>query len=163
MNQQAKNIIREVNGIIHMTPSNDDTKVILVDREVYDAKELGKYRWAIASNGYVRSQENNIRFYLHRKILADRFTPEKPLADHKNGNRLDNTLANLRPCSKHENNCNKPPNPGRLKCIKELKPNHFRIRVGNDYDYADTLLGAKRRYNEISRRHYGEFAYQYDV
>jgi hypothetical protein len=75
----------------------------LVDDQ--DALRLGAYRWRLNAGGYViRGRENPI--YLHREVLN---APSGTLVDHRNTNTLDNRRANLRVCSRSENQQNRAP------------------------------------------------------
>ena len=66
-----------------------------------------------SSSGYYvvslcnNSKTKNIRVH---KLIADAFIPNpnnKPCVDHKNNNKLDNNISNLRWCTSQENNRNK--------------------------------------------------------
>lgn len=86
-------------------------KVTLVDDE--DFYWLNQWRWQhidIKGKSYVfRSRRNNHlglsnRAYLHRIVM--RVEDSNIIVDHKFGNTLDNRKANLRMCTKEQNNRN---------------------------------------------------------
>ena len=66
------------------------------------------------SEGYVCCRLNNIAYQKHR-IIAKQFIPNPnnlPCIDHRNRNRTDNRIENLRWCSSNENAKNKSANKG---------------------------------------------------
>ena len=71
----------------------------LVDDE--DFERLNKYKWRVVL-GYVVRTAPQIR--MNREIMKTR---KGFVADHVNGNRLDNRRKNLRNCTHSENNRNK--------------------------------------------------------
>lgn len=80
---------------------------IIVDDEFYD--ELCKHRWTINS-GYASRKVKHIdgtpgkmmHVYMHRVLLGLKYGERKSV-DHRNGNKLDNRLENIRACSQAEN------------------------------------------------------------
>lgn len=79
--------------------------VAIVDDEWFD--ELAQYRWRVSLNGYaMRGKAVNGRcktIWMHRVVMGD---PVGFLIDHRNGNKLDNRIENLRPATKSENGMN---------------------------------------------------------
>jgi hypothetical protein len=91
------------------------------------------------------------------------------LVDHVNGNGLDNRAANLRICTKRENNRNRQPNAkyrsspykGVTFTKDRLKQYRAQINIGG----RSVMLGsfateieAAQAYDAAAREHYGEFA-----
>jgi len=55
------------------------------------------------SNGYMVGRLGGFKVYSHRVIAAIAWGYCSEEVDHKNGNRTDNRILNLRPCSRAEN------------------------------------------------------------
>jgi hypothetical protein len=109
--------IKELN-VIEL--KHDHAEIILIGKSINEIKEIGraiidldkvnlvkKFRWVIASGGYVStkywdknkahadSQNRFTSMLLHRLILGDKVDDTK-WVKHKNKNRLDNRISNLR-------------------------------------------------------------------
>lgn len=77
-----------------------------------DADRIGKHSWtAMVKRGtvyvkraYMRNGKS-ITVLLHREVMN---VADDVLIDHRNGNGLDNTRANLRPATTSQNMCNRP-------------------------------------------------------
>lgn len=65
-----------------------------------DYEELSRYTWQLLSGGYAGRRENRKQVLMHRQIMNP---PEGMFVDHVHGNRLDNTRAHLRVCTRSEN------------------------------------------------------------
>lgn len=65
-----------------------------------DYEELNRYTWQLASGGYAARSEKRRLIFMHRQIMNP---PEGMFVDHIRGNRLDNTRAHLRICTRSEN------------------------------------------------------------
>lgn len=82
------------------------------DGRVWSKKSNKWLKSFIGTNGYYMvclCDNGKGKFFLMHRLLADAFIPNpenKPCIDHINGNRLDNSLANLRWCTYSENNTN---------------------------------------------------------
>ncbi len=61
------------------------------------------YRWYRHSGGYAAAKHNNKTILMHRLITS---APSGMEVDHINNNRLDNTVCNLRICTRSQNGCN---------------------------------------------------------
>jgi len=90
--------------------TNSD-KIALVDDDKYE--ELNKYNWRINESGYVirtKINKENANYpeiiYMHRQILDILLFSSEICTDHINHIRTDNTLVNLRKCTKSENGKN---------------------------------------------------------
>ena len=57
---------------------------------------ISAHKWYLAKNGYVKNSKHQ---YLHRVIMNE----STLYVDHINGNKLDNTIRNLRVCSNTDN------------------------------------------------------------
>lgn len=143
----------------------------LVDDEDYS--ELSKYRWrdhyGYASR-WVRLRSGRgagctTLKLMHRDILNP---PDGVEVDHINGDRCDNRRANLRLCTKTENQRNskkhKDGTTSKYKGVSkrkgsrlykaEIRINGKQIYLGNFTDERD----AARAYNEMALKHFGAFA-----
>ena len=79
--------------------------------DIDDVNKVEGVSWFI-SEGYAKtSGRRGSRGYMHRWILFGGGCATKEI-DHKDGNRLNNRRANLRECSRAENNQNLPVNCG---------------------------------------------------
>ncbi|MEX3628107.1 MAG: HNH endonuclease [Burkholderia sp.] len=82
-------------------------KFALVDDE--DFQRLSVHRWLTDKTGYAfrfdRSGASARKIFMHRDVLG--LTDPAVLTDHANGNKADNRKANLRECTKGQNNVNK--------------------------------------------------------
>ena len=75
---------------------------ILIDKE--DAEKIKKYRWRVdQATGYVYSDFNGIKVYLHRYIMDIHDKKTNLVIDHINRNKKDNRKENLRICTHAEN------------------------------------------------------------
>ena len=64
-----------------------------------DHEWLSRYKWHM-QGGYAVRNEKGKRIYMHRAIMQP---PEGMVVDHTNGNKVDNTRANLCVCTQQEN------------------------------------------------------------
>lgn len=88
--------------------------------------------------------------------------------DHKNNNKLDNSVENLRWCSKKQNSMNrlkqKSKSSSKYKGICFDKQNNkwrAYINIGGKrthLGYFDNQIEAAEKYNEAANLHFGEFA-----
>lgn len=78
----------------------------IVDAE--DHPRLSRWKWQLKGRGYAcRSAKVNgkqAHISMHREVIGDIGNLQ---ADHRNGNRLDNRKANLRPATHSQNQMNK--------------------------------------------------------
>lgn len=147
-------------------------KVAIVDDADYEW--LSRWKWcasrvphtcyAIRSVGRGKTQK---RTYMHRAILD---APPELWVDHINADGLDNRRANLRLCTRAENNRNRRKHrdtasrfkgivPSYGKWIAQIKVNGKRFQLGRFVDEKS----AARAYNEAAIRLHGEFAILNDL
>lgn len=116
----------------------------------------------------VVSKTNRTRFRLHR-LIAIHFIPNPdnlPYVDHIDGNRLNNSIENLRWCTMSQNNMNKGATPGSSSSYKGVswtkdknkwkaftKLNGKMIHLG----YHECEEDAARAYDAKARELHGEF------
>lgn len=133
----------------------------LLDQD--DAHLLGSYAWSICSKGYVRRKSHGQQIYLHRLIIG---ATSGQIVDHVNGDRLDNSKANLRLCSQAENvrNCRLAKNNrSGFKGVVKVRGAHWVAKI--KFNRQDIYLGlfddprvAAHAYNRAAVELHGEFA-----
>jgi hypothetical protein len=137
--------------------------VVLLDDA--DLLLLAGYQWHADRRGhttYVRGRRPGAQkggIYLHNLIMGG-------MADHRNGNGLDNRRENLRPCTQAQNTLNSRKKRER----KRFKGVYFDGRRGRWWaqlyigrvahfgGYHDTEEAAARAYDQLAREHHREFA-----
>jgi hypothetical protein len=140
--------------------------VALVDDEDFDW--LSQWKWFLNTHGYAArktSGAGGVRrrdIFMHREILCPH---QGLLTDHKNGDRLDNRRANLRMCSRRQNNCNRAPSSGReyLGVSFDRTRGLWMARVSvnrrqTTFGRFATAEDAARAYDHHARILHGEFA-----
>lgn len=141
---------------------NSDKKAI-VDIGVRDI--VIYHRWRICKNGYIYACHNKETFGLHRYLLCLK-KGDPRIADHINGNTLDNRFCNLRICSHLENMRNrktvsKANTLGVKGVVRSGKKYIASIRDGKNKVYLGTFLAlqeAARAYDKAAKELHGEFA-----
>jgi hypothetical protein len=110
--------------------SNSDL-VAVVDEEDY--VKVAPFTWRLMNTGYVvtgyvKDNKNTFKS-LHRHVLG-LSNARKPVVDHINRNKLDNTKDNLRICTQHENMMNSYGyRDGVPKGVYELPNGRFRAMI----------------------------------
>jgi len=135
--------------------------IALVDDDKLE--QVLQYSWWLDGDGYALTVIEGRRILMHHIVYG-----EKVMLDHKNGNRLDNTLANLRPCNKSTNAMNQKkwskPTSSKYKGVSlfkrtgkymaYIKKNGKRIHLGYFENEDDAALAYNKKATEI----FGEFA-----
>jgi hypothetical protein len=138
----------------------------LVDKEQFDAW-VGKYTWRFDKDGYCfRNSRKNGKakmYYLHRELMdrLGRLVPNCQV-DHINNDRTDNRLANLRICSRGQNNKNRTSSK-KYKGVYPQKDGSFKVYVNCDNEpvYIGRFYNEKMAahyYNRAAKQLHGEFA-----
>ncbi len=129
-----------------------------------DYEELNRYTWHLASGGYAGRHEKHKLVLMHRQIMNP---PEGMQVDHIHRNRLDNTRAHLRVCTRLENAQNRTKVTGAgsrhlgVLYNKSREKWVARIRVEGKYRQVgsfDNDEDAARAYDYAAVLHHGEFA-----
>lgn len=151
-------------------------KFALVDDE--DFEKINQHQWWYSRHGYAmrtihfgprsRPQKRNVS--MHRELLG--LTHRSVLVDHVDGNKLDNTRANLRLSTKSTNGCNRGPTrknkSGYKGVYKHPQCNRWQstIRVKGKTRYLGLFKKpqeAALAYNKAALQHFGEYALLNDV
>lgn len=142
-------------------------KVALVDDADYEL--VSRYRWNVTDSGYAHTilyERGKYAGYLrmHRLILG---LGPREIADHINGDRLDNRRCNLRRCNYSQNSMNRRKmrgatsqykgviwNPEQKTWDANIYPNNTHKRLGHYHDEE----AAARAYDAAATQLYGDFA-----
>lgn len=140
--------------------------VALVDDADYE--RVAALRWHLTGHGYVRAYVGmdlgrSQHVYLHRLLLV---AAAGQFVDHANGDTRDNRRANLRLCTKQQNNRNRvsPRTRTGYKGVQRLRGSrHFYASIGVNRRHIylgafDTQEQAARAYDAAAREHFGPFA-----
>lgn len=139
-------------------------KFALVDDEYYD--HLSGMVWYLHNTGYAFNPRATPTV-MHRHILP---CPDHLFTDHKNGDRLDNRLCNLRVATAQQNTHNAKKHKDSLSCYKgvvripntEVNPWAMRLHVAKGVSESGrfpTEIAAAIAYDAVALRHHGEFAW----
>ena len=143
--------------------TNSD-KYFLIDS--CDIRKISKYKWHLRDGKYVCAgpKFKGPIISLARYLLN---TPKGMIADHKNGDTLDNRRVNLRNCSPSESAQNRggwSKKNGKYKGVYlDRKRKKYRaVIVANGVSYSlsrhDTQEDAAREYDTWAKKLHGEFA-----
>lgn len=146
--------------------TNSDKKAI-VDDEYYEL--VMQHNWYLNGSGYANTSINGNDVSLHRFIINAIKGQE---VDHKEQDRLDCRVNNLRFCTHGQNIANDGPRKNNKLGVKgvdfiqktgkyraTIRFNYQKIHLGN----FNTLREAAAAYNEASLLYFGEFGYQNDL
>lgn len=150
-------------------PKGDTVKTIPLGGGVYayvdaaDYEWLKLWHWRVLS-GYATRREKRKTIFMHREIMQP---PAAKVTDHVNGNKLDNTRANLRNVTPRQNVHNRRKRFGSTSIYKGVGYHKRRhrwyasIRLGKEYfhlGYFDAEVEAARAYDRGAVELFGEFA-----
>lgn len=141
-------------------------KFATVDAADYDW--LNQFNWHVTMKGYAarttRPNGKTVTVLMHRVIMS---TPEPLFTDHIDGDKLNNTRANLRFCTNSQNHMNRKPLAVGSSKFKGVCW-HKKTKLWYAYIYincAQKHLGcfssesaAAEAYNAAALLYYGEFA-----
>lgn len=127
-----------------------------------DAPLLSKYNWylhkvgnKVYARGYIRGDRKSGLVYMHRILMN---TARE--VDHINGDGLDNRRGNLRPCTRSQNNINRPATKGYYferksgKFVAEIRYRNKKYTLGRH----STKERARAAYVNRATELYGYFA-----
>lgn len=132
-----------------------------------DYEWLSQWKWHLGSGGYATRFSKKCdglprhNIFMHRLIME---TPEGMEGDHINGDRLDNTRANLRSCLRHQNAINQKKRRGDYSsqykgvCRFERTKKWVVFCSGKNIGYFKCEHDAATAYNFVAYKKYGEFA-----
>lgn len=136
-----------------------------VDRDLFE--DLSRFNWLAHEHQpgkfYAARRTRSAYLYMHRVIAG---AGDSVIVDHINGEKLDNRRANLRFCTRPQNQWNSGPRTGRFKgvhwakrdrrWVAQIAANGRRINLGSFLDEVE----AARAYDAAARDLHGEFAHQ---
>lgn len=148
----------------------DDLKVItpkgqVIFADIQDWDIITKYSWCISKTGYAVANIHGKVTKMHRYIIGEDNCTGM-VVDHINRDKLDNRRANLRVCSRAENQRNvtvsKTNKLGHLG-IRMTKAGKFNVRIVADgvehhIGNFETLELAITARNEAENKYHGDFA-----
>lgn len=128
-----------------------------------DLHLIKNYKWYSSGYpGYLYTNDNGKSISFQRMLF-----PNAQMVDHINGNILDNTRRNLRPCAPHQNSANRNKNAkntsGRLgvnwstaagKWHPQISVKGKRIHLGHFDDLQDAIKARE----QAEQKYFGEFA-----
>ena len=134
-----------------------------------DMETLSGFTWRFTERGYVMAYSGagvarNRQTYMHRVIMLP--DPDQDV-DHINGDPLDNRRANLRLCTRSQNNANtrlSSTNTSGFKGVSWFKrTGRWRAMISLEncqlgLGYYDDLIDAAHAYDGAARYFFGEFA-----
>lgn len=141
-------------------------KVTLVDDVDYDYLMQWKWHAFKSRSTWYASRSNNPGkpILMHRALLGDTLH-EKQLADHENGDGLDNQRLNLRAADHTKNGQNRRPNKNSRSGLKGVFPKGRKwlaviVVEGRAHRLGrfSRAIDAAVAYDEAAQRYFGEFA-----
>jgi len=165
MNQIVQN--EDFSTIFCRNTAGQITALCIVDN--LSVEQLSKYKWCLdSSNGYVITREAGKKLYLH-SLLTKKFNWK--MTDHKNRDKLDNRLKNLRETDISRNACNAPIGINQKFSVPDVKGVHFVKSTGkyvaaiikDGVKYAksfDTVEEATLYRKVLAQIYHGEYAYE---
>jgi hypothetical protein len=104
-------------------------------------------------SGYLAFVYKNKTYYYHRLVTNAKSGQE---VDHKSRNKKDNTLGNLRLCTRSENVRNRPSN-GVVDVGRNLKKRYSARIMSKHIAYFETYKEAENCYKNVARIIHGEY------
>jgi len=157
-NNQNEYFIGEKETVIKMKGG----KACRISAECFE--KVWPYTWCVEGTGYVMSRTSGRAVKLHRLIMNAR---KGEYVDHIDGDRLNNTLENLRICRKQQNEFNQKirrDNSTGYKGVSFFKARgKYRAYINKDRKRYELGLFEKKEdaalaYNEKAIELFGEFA-----
>jgi len=151
------------------TPQGDGVRMIALGDGCYayvdaaDYEWLNQWQWHL-ENGYAARREKDKAIFMHRQIMQP---SHGMLVDHIDGNKANNCRANLRVCTRSENNCNTRKRSGSHSVFKGVFYSRRRRKwfaickykgKPHQVGYFDSEVEAARAYDRKAVELFGEFA-----
>lgn len=146
------------NDIICENPNTRDK--FIISKESLSIVVSERFWHIDKTTGYVKAGSGK---YLHRAIMMPK---DKLLVDHKNGDKLDNRICNLRVCDSFENSHNSATpktSKTKFKGVTKMYNGKYRAKITNHHKqihigYFNNIKDAILAYNEKAKELFGEFA-----
>lgn len=136
--------------------------------ELWNARYAGQIAGYVSKHGYTVIGVNNSQYYAHRLAWLYVYGETPGEIDHKDRNRSNNSISNLRPATRLQNMQNKSigrDNTSGIKGVHLHKPNgKWCARISRNgkrhvLGYFDDIRDAAASYRRASLEIYGEFAH----
>lgn len=152
-------------------------KIAIVDDDDYEY--LSQFKWTASENGSrwyakrsIGPRKKVVRYYMHRELMH--VTDPKVIVDHIDRDPLNNQKVNLRLCSKQQNNQNRIPVinskskymgvcPSSARWGQKRWRGYINPETGQISKLFYTEIEAAKWYNDMAKKHFGEFAYRNNV
>jgi hypothetical protein len=134
-------------------------------------KPVYPFRLGCASEVDTKAKPKRVRIALHREVMKNKITVDRPIVDHINGCTLDNRRSNLRACT-HAQNCQNfqtktkvgmsskffgvcfRKRAGARQWVAQISHKHKKTHIG----YFKNEMEAALAYDKKARELHGEFA-----
>lgn len=121
---------------------------------------LTRYCWAVNKEGYATTTIGKSTYAMHGVLLEKK---HGLMVDHRDRNKLNNRRENLRHATASENSVNVRAGKRPYIGTRPTKSGKWIARIGKDRKYHDTGVypteeAAARAYDELAKKHHGEFA-----
>jgi hypothetical protein len=128
--------------------------------------KLSPYQWYLSNKGYVVARAGGRKLILMHRVIAA--PGEQQVVDHRNGDKLDNRLSNLRACSRAENARNRKMHENNRCGTKGVyaditkKVTRYRAQIRVDGKKISlgsfpSLIDAEHAYKVASAKYHGNF------
>lgn len=142
---------------------SNSERVALVDAE--DFERVSRLTWGLRDNGYAQSGTEvagkNVRLLLHRLVFFG-YPPTGPMIQHINRNRLDCRKANLRICTRTQNQATSRrtfrSKSSRFRGVCRCRDRWKAAISGQAVGYFRSEEEAAHAYDKAAAERFGEFA-----
>ncbi|MGA2914629.1 MAG: HNH endonuclease [Sedimentisphaerales bacterium] len=153
--------------LIKLIQSNPKAKPVYAKVDPQDYQKLIQHTWLLVHGGnniyYAGYLKDRLIVYMHREIMN---APRGIIVDHKNGDGLDNTKANLRlatPAQNASNRRRKKNSSSIYKGVTHRKNNYYEavISCNGTYKYLGRFKcqeDAAKAYDKAAKELFGEYA-----